>query len=332
MSPRVGLRWKLLVAIGLTIVVADQWTKFLAVKHLTPAITELEEQRDLGILGEIGAFYSQVAHPCDPREEAVLTPDGTVVMRNGRVATKLVHPNCPFTEFVPGFWSWNYVENDGAAFGFMREAPKWIRVPFFYVISFAAIIFIIAFFRRLRDDQRLLAISLSLVFGGAIGNFIDRLHLAYVIDFIDWRVASSLEIPRLCNGQQCIWPTFNVADASITSGVILLIFEWAIDIFRGRPADVTSGAAAEDALGKAQGAGPAEGEPAEGAEPAQRAESDPVSSEAATEEKPRPRGIGAKAAAKSTAEPSPESPAKAAEADSDEAETPPSPGPTETAQ
>jgi signal peptidase II len=49
--------------------------------------------------------------------------------------------------------------------------------------------------------------------GGAIGNFIDRLHLAYVIDFIDWYVGRTH------------WPTFNFADAAITSGVGLLIVD-----------------------------------------------------------------------------------------------------------
>jgi signal peptidase II len=59
-----------------------------------------------------------------------------------------------------------------------------------------------------------LIISLSLVFGGAIGNFVDRLHLSYVIDFIDWYVRPIGH-----------WPTFNVADCGITVGVGLLVLD-----------------------------------------------------------------------------------------------------------
>ena len=57
----------------------------------------------------------------------------------------------------------------------------------------------------------------SLVLGGALGNFVDRLHLSYVIDFIDWYV--------IYDGRPLHWPTFNVADAAISSGVGMLILD-----------------------------------------------------------------------------------------------------------
>jgi signal peptidase II len=84
-------------------------------------------------------------------------------------------------------------------------------------VSIAAMIFIINYFKKTTAGQWLLRLALALVFGGAIGNFIDRLHLSYVIDFIDWYVGSTH------------WPTFNVADAAISSGVGLLILEWIRD-------------------------------------------------------------------------------------------------------
>jgi len=56
---------------------------------------------------------------------------------------------------------------------------------------------------------------LALVFGGAVGNFLDRIRLGYVIDFIDWH--------WLKDGPS--WPTFNIADSGITVGVTLMVLD-----------------------------------------------------------------------------------------------------------
>jgi len=66
---------------------------------------------------------------------------------------------------------------------------------------------------RLKQHETLLAVALSLVLGGAVGNLIDRLSYGYVIDFLDvyyntWH-----------------WPAFNIADSAITLGVILMLLE-----------------------------------------------------------------------------------------------------------
>ena len=110
----------------------------------------------------------------------------------------------------------------GAAWGLLAKASDAVRVPFFLFVSLAAMIFIVAFLRKLEEEQLLLMVSLALVFGGALGNFIDRLHLAYVIDFIDWYVGTKH------------WPTFNFADAAITTGVGFMILEWIRDALRAR--------------------------------------------------------------------------------------------------
>ncbi len=189
-------RWWILVGIGLFVLVLDQWSKFLAVKHLTPGL----EGRS-GAIEQLGAFYGEVEHPC-----------------------RSVGARCPQVTVVEGFWSWRYVENPGAAWGFLRSAPESIRVPFFFFVSLAAIAFIIGFFRKLEDDQWVTIIALSLVFGGALGNFVDRIHLSYVIDFIDWYLAPI----------QYRWPTFNVADSAISTGVVLLMLEWLRDAVRSK--------------------------------------------------------------------------------------------------
>jgi signal peptidase II len=210
----VGRRWKYLIAIGLSVAVLDQWTKFLAVEHLTPGIpnalfaTEstaisLEDKKraldELGFFQALSLFYGAVKEPCAQPQA-----------------------RCPAVGVVSGFWNWRYVENKGAAWGLLASATEAVRVPFFILVSVVAIAFIITFFRKLPDSQLLLVISLSLVFGGAIGNFIDRLHLNYVIDFVDWYIGTSH------------WPTFNFADAAITTGVALLVIQWIRDWAAGK--------------------------------------------------------------------------------------------------
>lgn len=227
----VARRWKFLFLIGLSIALIDQWTKFLAVKHLTPGIARahantlsprpstLEEQKSaaasLGRAAELGYFYRSVKMPC-----------------------AAIDARCPSVPVVDGLWSWRYVENPGAAWGLLAGASEKVRVPFFMIVSLVAIAFIITFFRKLPDSQLLLIISLSLVFGGAIGNFVDRLHLNYVIDFIDWYVGTNH------------WPTFNFADAAITTGVALLVIQWIRDWATGKTHEDEARSSAESSAGR----------------------------------------------------------------------------------
>lgn len=170
-------RLRLAVAIAAVVLVLDQITKFLAVKYLTDAMTSVS-----GLSAEIGAFLS-VHHPA----------------RQGRAIVS------------ESFWSFVYAENPGAAWSFLRDAPEYFRTPFFLVVSLAAMVFIVIYFRKTTPNQWLLRLSLALVFGGALGNFFDRVRLGYVIDFIDWHLYS-----------RYTWPTFNVADSAITVGVVIM--------------------------------------------------------------------------------------------------------------
>lgn len=130
-------------------------------------------------------------------------------------ATKLyVDANFRLHETVPvirGFFHFTYVRNKGAAFGILADNA--IRIPFFITVSAIAIIGILWYIKRIRDDQRLALTSLSLIFSGAVGNLIDRIRLGEVIDFLDvfWK--------------RHHWPAFNVADSAITIGVALLFIE-----------------------------------------------------------------------------------------------------------
>jgi signal peptidase II len=115
---------------------------------------------------------------------------------------------------VRDYLSFNYVRNPGAAWGFLARAKESFRQPFFITISVLAMAFILFVHFRLEPGQLLLLVALSLVMGGAVGNFIDRLRHHYVVDFIKMHFRHRYE-----------WPTYNVADVAITIGVALLFIE-----------------------------------------------------------------------------------------------------------
>lgn len=117
----------------------------------------------------------------------------------------------PPIDVIRGFFDLRYVENPGAAWGIFGSVDDSIRKPFFIAVSIIAILFIIYFFIKVKKEQRVLCVSISLILGGAFGNFYDRLLNSYVVDFIHWFY------------RDYHWPTFNIADSAITVGVILMI-------------------------------------------------------------------------------------------------------------
>lgn len=110
------------------------------------------------------------------------------------------------------YFNLTYVHNTGAAFSFLSQAGGWQRW-FFAGLATMISIAIAIWLRKLQKHEILLAIALSLILGGAVGNLIDRLAYGYVIDFLDvyygnWH-----------------WPAFNIADSAITLGVALMLAE-----------------------------------------------------------------------------------------------------------
>ncbi len=179
-------RWKILITLSLFIVVADQITKFWAVDDLTRAF---ENANAVTFTEKVDAYFG---------------------LRD------LERQRKPPVVILDDYWQHRYVENPGAAWGSFRGIPEDLRVPFFYVISIGAVVFIFFYYRKLDERQRLLQVALALVLGGAIGNFLDRLIHGYVVDFIDWHWR---------NDPNLHWPTFNVADIGISVGVSLMILE-----------------------------------------------------------------------------------------------------------
>ena len=117
---------------------------------------------------------------------------------------------------IPNYFDLTYICNTGAAFGFLSDKPASFKIPIFLIVSGFAILFILIFLLKIRPDQRLLALALAMVLGGAIGNLIDRVRLGKVVDFVYLHVGRHY------------WPAFNVADVAITCGVGLLILEMII--------------------------------------------------------------------------------------------------------
>lgn len=114
-------------------------------------------------------------------------------------------------ELIP-YFNLTYVRNTGAAFSFLSEAGGWQRW-FFAILAFIISIVLVVWLAKLKKHEILMAASLSLILGGAIGNLIDRVLYGYVIDFLDVYY------------QSWHWPAFNVADSAITLGVILMLLE-----------------------------------------------------------------------------------------------------------
>jgi len=99
------------------------------------------------------------------------------------------------------------VHNSGAAFGMLSDASL-----LFGLAAAAVAVGILWYSRRLAVSPVLLRVALGFELGGALGNLVDRLRFGYVVDFIDFRLNLRL------------WPwVFNVSDASITIGVLLLM-------------------------------------------------------------------------------------------------------------
>ena len=104
------------------------------------------------------------------------------------------------------------LHNTGAAFSFLAGAAGWQRW-FFVGIALIATCVLLIWLSRLKVHEKWMAITLSLILGGAIGNLYDRIAYGYVVDFIDVYYNSFH------------WPVFNIADSAITIGVVMMLID-----------------------------------------------------------------------------------------------------------
>jgi len=118
---------------------------------------------------------------------------------------------------IDGYLEFRYAENCGAAFGFMRDMPTLVRKGVFYVAAAGAVVLLLWMFVTGRGGT-LFVLSVPLIVAGAVGNFVDRVRLGYVVDFVRFHIED-----------RWAYPTFNVADAWITIGVVLILIEGFFD-------------------------------------------------------------------------------------------------------
>lgn len=111
---------------------------------------------------------------------------------------------------LTSFLSFTLNYNFGAAFSFLGDAGGWQRY-LFIAIAIVISVILFAWLCKLGRHEKLKALGLSLILGGAIGNVIDRIRLGYVTDFIDF------------HWQGWHYPTFNVADSFVCVGAFFLI-------------------------------------------------------------------------------------------------------------
>ena len=118
---------------------------------------------------------------------------------------------------IKGFFNLTYIRNPGAAFGIFATANSAFRLVFFVGTSILALGLLGTIFYRLHHDDVWGQLTVSSIFGGAIGNLIDRLRYGEVIDFLDFHMSGYH------------WPAFNVADSAISIGVVSLLIIFSLD-------------------------------------------------------------------------------------------------------
>ncbi|MFO7738482.1 MAG: signal peptidase II [Desulfatiglandaceae bacterium] len=109
---------------------------------------------------------------------------------------------------VTGFFNLVHVRNRGMAFGLMNRPDIGIASYFLLAASLIAVVLILVWFFKLKEEDNQLTLGLSLILAGAVGNLIDRVRLGEVIDFLDFHLGTYH------------WPAFNLADAAITVGTV----------------------------------------------------------------------------------------------------------------
>jgi signal peptidase II len=165
----------------------------------------------LAILTWLDLWSKDVAQASLSR--APLSPPSEVCVPDDSGRVFMQRMQTPAVVLVPGYLELRYAENCGAAFGVLDRGPAWMRLALFGPAALAATVGLLWLFVT-GYGGRLFAISVPLIASGALGNLVDRFRLGYVIDFIRFHIRDSF-----------VWPTFNVADSTITIGVALLLIE-----------------------------------------------------------------------------------------------------------
>lgn len=130
------------------------------------------------------------------------------------LTTMPLHNSIPV---IPGFFSITHIHNPGGAFGMFADGSPLLRKFLFLVVSSLAICFVLYFYHSTPLTHRFLSLGFAMIFGGAVGNMIDRVRFGKVVDFLLFYI------------RDWYFPAFNVADSAITIGVTIFVIHLLFD-------------------------------------------------------------------------------------------------------
>jgi len=113
---------------------------------------------------------------------------------------------------IENFFNITHILNPGGAFGFFASQSPEIRKFIFLFLSSIIALFVLWVYKKCASEFVFLSYGLALIFGGAMGNLIDRFRYGKVVDFLDFYMGSAH------------WPAFNIADSAISVGMGILIY------------------------------------------------------------------------------------------------------------
>ncbi len=144
----------------------------------------------------------------------LIVVSGMVVLADQLTKIMVLHrmPLHDSISLIPGVLDLVHVRNPGGAFGFFARHAGNGYGFLLIAVSCLAMGLILYLYHQTPRQYPVLATGLALIFGGALGNMIDRFRFGWVVDFIDFH-AGDLH-----------WPAFNVADSAITAGMVIFVF------------------------------------------------------------------------------------------------------------
>ncbi len=142
-----------------------------------------------------------------------ILPAATVILLD-QITKYIVSARIGYYESIPvidGFFNLVHVRNRGMAFGVLNRSEPGLSYYLLITATIIAVLLLIFWFTRLKQEEKWLTPGLSLILGGAVGNLIDRVRLTEVVDFLDFHMGTHH------------WPAFNLADSAITCGTIWVV-------------------------------------------------------------------------------------------------------------
>ncbi len=132
-----------------------------------------------------------------------------------QVSKALILNNLPMhqsVKVIEGLFDITHIRNPGGAFGLMANMSAATRMFVFLFLSSLAVGLLFYLYIKTPKTHSFLATGFAMIFGGAIGNLIDRIRFGNVVDFLDFYI------------DKYHWPAFNIADSAITIGIFIFVF------------------------------------------------------------------------------------------------------------